>query len=109
MARRAAKPRPVTPQELAAAVRALGINVPVRSAERKGNQIILHTRNGDFAYTPEPPPQSPPASGGEEEAPPRGHRNGHQNGVSAPSKQGKSGAGGKAAAGNKTPVNEGAP
>ena len=44
--------KPVTGSEIQEAVRELGINVPVRSAERKGKQIILHTRNGDYAYTP---------------------------------------------------------
>jgi hypothetical protein len=49
MAKRSAK---VTPAEIAAAAKALGLNVPIRSAERKGTQIVLHTRSGDFAYTP---------------------------------------------------------
>ena len=43
--------RKVTAQQIAEAVKALGLNIPVRSAERKGTQIILHTRNGDYAYT----------------------------------------------------------
>ena len=46
------KPRPVTGREIQEAAQALGINVPVRSATRKGRQIILHTRAGDYAYTP---------------------------------------------------------
>ena len=45
------KPRPVTSGEIRAAVADLEIKAPIRSAERKGTQIILHTRNGDFAWT----------------------------------------------------------
>ena len=44
--------RKVTPAQIAAAVEALGITIPVRAAERKGTQIILHTRAGDYAWTP---------------------------------------------------------
>ena len=46
------RPRPVTAREIADAVQALELNIPVRAAERKGTQIILHTRAGDYAYTP---------------------------------------------------------
>ena len=52
--RRAAK-TPPTPGEISAAIQALGLNIPVRSAERKGKQIVLHTRNGDYAWTPKVP------------------------------------------------------
>ena len=51
MAKRAST-RAVTGAEIQAAVEALGITIPVRAAERKGAQIILHTRNGDYAWTP---------------------------------------------------------
>ena len=44
--------KPVTSREIQAAAQALGINVPIRAATRKGAQIILHTRAGDFAWTP---------------------------------------------------------
>ena len=40
-----------TPAQIAAAVKALGLTIPVRAAERKGTQIILHTRAGDYAWT----------------------------------------------------------
>ncbi len=42
----------VTKAEIAAAVKALKLNTPIRAAERKGASIILHTRSGDFTYTP---------------------------------------------------------
>ena len=44
--------KPVTQAEIAVAVAALQLNTPIRSAERKGASIILHTRSGDFTYTP---------------------------------------------------------
>lgn len=42
----------VTPAQVAAAVKALGITIPVRSAFWKGTQIILRCRDGDHAWTP---------------------------------------------------------
>ena len=46
--------KPVTQAEIAVAVAALQLNTPIRSAERKGRSIVLHTRSGDFTYTPKP-------------------------------------------------------
>jgi len=51
----------VTPDQVAAAVKALGLTIPVRSAFWKGTQIILRTRNGDHAWTP-PGSKKKPAS-----------------------------------------------
>ena len=76
MARRAAKPRPVTPAEIKAACKALGLNVPVRAAERQGAQIVLHTRNGDFAWSPKAPPRH-----GKDESPPQKAQGGEKSGA----------------------------
>ena len=48
----AARTKPVTKAEIAAAVEALKLNVPVRRAERKGTSIVLYTRTGPVTYTP---------------------------------------------------------
>ena len=47
-----AQVKPVTREEIATAAAALKLNVPVRSAERKGARIVLHTRSGVFTYAP---------------------------------------------------------
>jgi hypothetical protein len=52
MAKRTVTTRRATPAEIDQAAKALGITVPIRAAERKGTQIVLHTRSGDYAWTP---------------------------------------------------------
>ena len=37
---------------VARAVAALGITVPVRAATRRGKQIVLQTRSGEYSWTP---------------------------------------------------------
>lgn len=47
-----ARAKAVTKREIQEAALALGITIPIRSASRRGVQIILRTRDGDYAYTP---------------------------------------------------------
>jgi len=42
----------LTQEEMRAAIKALGITLPIRCAFWKGTQIILRCRDGDHAWTP---------------------------------------------------------